>query len=234
MYDFDTKRIKFLGVLAFLLLTFCLFVGNAYKYIPSQNDIAINDVEKIIDNNNTVVDNNSDNEQSEYVDNATEIFEEQNSEQLVKQNLEVQEDNFKQSVLSSINFKEGEKFVPIEPLINQSEINNNNNNQLNVFFKANELKNQQKYQEAIIELKRIYDTSEDHVIKSNCYEEIAIIYGIDKHYGTALAYAQKAYNMYPTTNREILLARLYYKTGDTEKANNRINNVLNRDFWADR
>ena len=40
--------------------------------------------------------------------------------------------------------------------------------------------------------------------------------------------------MDPTTSREILLARIYYKTGDIVKATQRINNVLQRDFAADR
>ena len=55
-----------------------------------------------------------------------------------------------------------------------------------------------------------------------------------KRYGTALSYAQKAYNTYPTSSREMLLARLYYKTGDLDKATKRMNNVLQRDFASDR
>ena len=70
--------------------------------------------------------------------------------------------------------------------------------------------------------------------KAKYYEEAAISYAMAQRYGTALSYAQTAYNMYPTTSKELLLARLYYKTGDYDKANVRMNNILKRDFVADR
>ena len=49
-------------------------------------------------------------------------------------------------------------------------------------------------------------------------------------YGSALSAAQRAYNLAPSSHREVLLARLYYKTGDIDKATSRVNNVLRRDF----
>ena len=59
---------------------------------------------------------------------------------------------------------------------------------------------------------------------------MAIVYAISKRYGSAISAAQRAYNIAPTSNREMLLARLYYKTGDTERATAKANNVLRRDF----
>ena len=70
--------------------------------------------------------------------------------------------------------------------------------------------------------------------KADLYEAASQAYGMGKRYGTALSYAQRAYNLSPSTSREVLLARLYYKTGDIDKANDRMNNVLRRDFSADR
>lgn len=70
--------------------------------------------------------------------------------------------------------------------------------------------------------------------KAKYYEEAALSYAMAQRYGTALSYAQAAYNMYPTTSKELLLARLYYKTGDYDKANVRMNSILKRDFAADR
>jgi hypothetical protein len=63
---------------------------------------------------------------------------------------------------------------------------------------------------------------------------MADVYGIVKRYGTALSYAQRAYNAAPTTSREMLIARLYYKTGEIDKATKRVNNILQRDFSNDR
>ena len=96
--------------------------------------------------------------------------------------------------------------------------------------KAKEHKNNQQYINALSEYEKAVSKADENSLKALCYDDIALIYAHTKRYGTALAYAQKAYNTYPTTSREVLLARLYYKTGDVEKAINRVNNVLKRDF----
>ena len=78
------------------------------------------------------------------------------------------------------------------------------------------------------------ELTQDSNSKAQNYAEAAKAYASLKRYGTALSYAQKAYNLYPTTEREVLLARLYYKTGEYDKANIRMNNVMKRDFSLDR
>lgn len=105
---------------------------------------------------------------------------------------------------------------------------------LKVFAEAGKLKKEKQYVSAIEEYKNISTITNDVNTIAKSYEEIATIYAIVKRYGTALSYAQKAYNMSPSSSREMLLARLYYKTGDIDKATRRVNNVLQRDFSADR
>ena len=105
---------------------------------------------------------------------------------------------------------------------------------LKVFAEAGKLKKEKQYVRAIEEYKNISTITNDVNTIAKSYEEIATIYAIVKRYGTALSYAQKAYNMSPSSSREMLLARLYYKTGDIDKATRRVNNVLQRDFSADR
>lgn len=105
---------------------------------------------------------------------------------------------------------------------------------LKVFAEAGKLKKEKQYVRAIEEYKNISTITNDVNTIAKSYEEIATIYAIVKRYGTALLYAQKAYNMSPSSSREMLLARLYYKTGDIDKATRRVNNVLQRDFSADR
>ena len=83
---------------------------------------------------------------------------------------------------------------------------------------------------AISEYQKALQRTEDNSVKAQCYENIAIIYASAKRYGSALSYAQRAYNISPTVSREVLLARLYYKTGSTEKAVNRMDNLLKKDF----
>jgi tetratricopeptide (TPR) repeat protein len=91
-------------------------------------------------------------------------------------------------------------------------------------------KNEKQYTKAIMEFKKAASMYDKNDQRATCYAEISDIYAISKRYGTALSYAQQAYNMSPSTNRELMLARLYYKTGDIDKATKRVNNILQRDF----
>ena len=103
-----------------------------------------------------------------------------------------------------------------------------------VFATAYKLRSEKQFVKALEEYKKIPELTSDSNLVARSYEETATIYAIVKRYGTALSYAQKAYNMSPSSSREMLLARIYYKTGEIDKATTRINNVLKRDFAADR
>ena len=103
-----------------------------------------------------------------------------------------------------------------------------------ILIQGDKYKKDKQYVKALEEYNKIFSITKDTYYVAKSYEEIATIYAIVKRYGTALSFAQKAYNMSPTSSREMLLARLYYKTGDIDKATQRINNVLRRDFAADR
>lgn len=103
-----------------------------------------------------------------------------------------------------------------------------------VFATAYKLRNEKQFVKALEEYRKIPELTSDSNLVARSYEETATIYAIVKRYGTALSYAQKAYNMSPSSSREMLLARIYYKTGEIDKATTRINNVLKRDFAADR
>ena len=102
------------------------------------------------------------------------------------------------------------------------------------FRAAKAYRHSKQYVKALEEYQKIPMITKDNDTIARSYEEIAFIYATVKRYGTALSFAQKAYNMSPSSSREVLLARLYYKTGDMDKATTRINNVLQRDFSADR
>ena len=149
---------------------------------------------------------------------------------------------------------------PLRPQVNMSEVgelggdnqttdgqqNENNNVEENkptsltkaqetelMFLDAQKLKDEKQYVKALEEYKSILGKNIDSNTNARCYEEMAGIYSIVKRYGTALSYAQKAYSIAPSSNRELLIARLYYKTGDIDKATKKINNILQRDFSVD-
>ena len=99
-----------------------------------------------------------------------------------------------------------------------------------VFLKAETLIAEQKYESAVYEYQQLIKNTDKTSLQAKCNEEIARIYAAMKRYGTALAYAQKAYNAEPNDEREFLLARISYKTGNTGAATEHINAILKRDF----
>ena len=103
-----------------------------------------------------------------------------------------------------------------------------------ILMQGAKYKQDKQYVKALEEYNKISSITKDSYYIARSYEEIATVYAIVKRYGTALSFAQKAYNTSPSSSREMLLARLYYKTGDIDKATQRVNNVLQRDFAADR
>ena len=138
------------------------------------------------------------------------------------------------------NIQEEKTFEDRRPIHELESIEEIANNRRNIQYTTNssienadEQKQNGNYKEAVEQYKEVASEA-DEKTKAYCYEQIATIHAIEKHYGTALSFAQKAYNTYPSTQREILLARLYYKTGNIEKATNRVNNILKRDFDQDK
>lgn len=228
--EFESK--KFLIILALICLLLLSLVIGAFQYIPepADNNVARNaNVEEI-------------NESNPSEDEETNMDEENQEEQKEK------------STKKELNIKlpkygdESEKLEDIEELPTEakeanetSALNEEKSVELTAEEKAEQTlsqgvkyKNNKQYVKAIEEFQKIPAITNDKAINAKSLEEIATIYAIVKRYGTALSYAQKAYNLYPSSSRETLLARLYYKTGDIDKATKRINNVLQRDFSLDR
>ena len=137
-------------------------------------------------------------------------------------------------VSGTINVNETQGFeevsVPESAINTEVVVQSETETYSQVFERAQKYMVEKQYVKSLEEFQKASLLAEDNSSKAACYEEIANIYGIVKRYGTALSFAQKAYNLAPTTARETLLARLYYKTGDIDKATRRINNVLQRDF----
>lgn len=101
------------------------------------------------------------------------------------------------------------------------------------FYNIEKYVKNSQFDRALAEYNAILKDAPNVDITARCYEEMAKIYGVTKRYGTAISYAQKAYNMSPTSSREMLIARLYYKTGDKQSAEERISNILEREFIAE-
>lgn len=224
MNKFDLKTARFIIIIIFICLSFALVVMQAYKYVPETNERQIG-----IENNNKNSNYNLKVKQN-YEKEIENIKKDSHNDEEVF----VIEDNEQEEIIEPIEKDfELKNSKELEPISELNSINIKNFNSDSLFARAIKQKDSNDYKSAIEKFKQLAETA-DEKTKADCYEQIAVIHAIEKRYGTALSFAQKAYNTYPNTSREILLARLYYKTGNIDKATNRVNNILKRDFDLDR
>ena len=224
MNKFYLKVSKYVLIIFLVCFAFAVFVMQAYKYLPDEDNVS----NTIYEKSREVIENST-------VDTVSALQEE------IQKKASVSEDEREILRLEQLARKEEEakrraserrEIRELEQVnILEDEILNMNVERL--FRQAKEQKESKDYKKAVDSFKQVAEKVEGDK-KAECYEEIATIYGIEKHYGTALSYAQKAYNIEATTQRELLLARLYYKTGNINSATNRVNNILKRDFTQDR
>lgn len=233
---------KFLILLIVICVVFFIVVAKAFEYLPdseaNKSVIKHADIEDI-NKPRAIEENNSQPEEEEasakqedlnvtlnVQDEAPEINNNETPAAVSSKEPGMPEPTESMEIISDTN---GEPIAePAAPALTQEE-----QTELS-FANAKKYKEQKQYVKALEEYKKILASSPDTNTRARCYEEIANVYAIVKRYGSALSYAQKAYNLAPSSSREVLLARLYYKTGDIDKATTRINNVLQRDFSSDR
>lgn len=231
MNKFNVESAKFVSIIIAICFIFIMVIWHAFDYLPSsdsKNNLNQNEVMLPQENKDDALE-----EEPEVVSDV----EEDTMEDESQSDDFFQEEKKLEKVENSNNEPEERHLEPLEPI----EVDTNNKlsddsktETLNLYktsvAKADEAFNEGIYQEAIKNYQKAYDLADNNEEKALCYEGISNVYAKQKRYGSALSYAQKAYNMYPNTSREILLARLYYKTGDLNRATIRMNNVLKRDF----
>ena len=230
----ESNSKKFLIMLLLICVVFLVVIIKAFEYIPvTDNDALI--TRSNVENINKPA-QNSDEEQNENTDNTE------------KKALDINLTPDFVEKPKSENLKENKDIEPLENIsdLPKDEVEENSSNEIKtveltpeekaekVFITAQKYRKDKQFVKALEEYQKIPTITNDTATVARSYEEIATIYAIVKRYGTALSFAQKAYNMSPSSSREMLLARLYYKTGDIDKATRRINNVLQRDFSSDR
>ena len=231
---------KFLVLLVLICVVFLIVIIKAFEYIPVTDDDAIisrNNIENINkpaqDEAEQATNENAENKEKKTLDiTLTPDFvqkpkAETPKEEKVAEPLENITDSPSDAVEAN---SDGSGAVQVEKKVELTP----EEKAEKTFLTAQKYKRDRQFVKALQEYQKIPAITNDTSMVARSYEEIATIYAIVKKYGTALSYAQKAYNMSPSSSREMLLARLYYKTGDIDKATRRINNVLQRDFSSDR
>ena len=210
MDNFDIKSAKFIVFIIVICGIFAALVGNAYRYLPSENDKNTIKLEQ--------------KESPEFIAEEKEYTE----EETVGKKLIVKEKD--EEIINEKVKPESEKDVEELEVIKPDQ--DNNDNELdNSLAKAKKYVEDKDYSKALAEYQKALTLANEDKEKALCYEQIANIHAVSKHYGSALSNAQKAFNL---ASREVLLARLYYKTGNPERANQRMQNVLQRDFSMDK
>lgn len=237
MNKFNLESAKFVSIIIGICFIFIMVVWHAFDYIPAKDSIN-NSVGEIV----VPADEEP---QEERVEEEEPVEENAEEDQFVEETSTNEPDIKKEVYDKEVVETRDARLKPLDPIdeenlkkdeqlkdsIYSQEVVREESSPLEVALnKAKDAKDNRQFTVAVTEYQKAISLSEDDRLKAQCYEEIAIIYAKSKRYGSALSYAQKAYNMVPSTAREVLLARLYFKTGDVDKATTRVNNVLNRDF----
>ena len=215
MGNYDLKSPKYILAITVICIVFLGLVVNAYKYLPNAENNSeqieyTNNQRERYDANNTSYNNN------EYVESREEIDNNRHKKGMINYDINgnpISVSNSNNETITnsanSYNQNDNNNYVDI------SEKTDDTNN---LFQKAKDLANDKKYESAVYEYQQIAEKTTNNEIKADCYSEIAKIYSTIKRYTPALTYAKKSYNIAPNEERELLLSRIYYQTGDIDSA----------------
>ncbi len=225
--DFNTK--KYLILMFIICAAFFIIVIKAFEYLPTDDKQLATNQARVSNINRTTT--------TEPVQNEN-IINEENS--VSKKQKHVHIDLLKNSVedvgetIPEIQAPEGVDYEKTE--IKTTDDNaakyelSSEEKAVISLYKAKNYYSNGEFSTALKEYNSVVQMTNNSELVAQGYEGIAHVYAANRKLGTALAFATKAYTINPSSSRELLLARLYYKTGDIEKATKRVNNILHRDF----
>ena len=224
MDKFDIRSAKLIGIFVIVILLTVSYLGYISTAYEKRSEKVKQDtkIEEVKSEEKTVA-----NQDAEYAEEKDAVEEEKYEE---VRNL-YRDD--------SLNFDEEEKpakkqFKELEPIDDSNGISPNLDMGADELSKtlseAAENQSNKNYEVAIVAYKKAVELTDDKFVKADCYESLADIFAQTKKYGSAMGYAQKAYNIKVTPKREFMLAKLYYKTGSTERALQKAEEIFKKDF----
>ena len=243
-FDFDSK--KYVLLLVLVCLVFFIIIVKAFDYLPdAENNETISRQNVAIDNGYNA--ENSNNETNGAYNSAQNIDQKSGTFTLNESTISNDEPIHVASKNVTPDFEEikAPAGVGLEPIDetdsaeqksegkSEPELSSQEKAELALMM-GNKYRKTSNLASALAEYQKVAELTNDKELLASSYEGIATLYAIKKRYGTALNYATKAYNTSPNSSREMLLARIYYKTGDIDKATKRVNNLLHRDFADDK
>ena len=231
-YEFNSK--KYILLLVVICAMFLILIIKAFDYLPQKEDNIEDNYNSVEYVNNINQPSNSDINDSERI-----IKKEQDEEKdkhksghidFFKPNTNNYEKENALTTLTEIDVPSGVKEELPKVDNNSGTITDDNESALNILANAKKLKQNNDYSNALSELQKVVEHTDSEELKAISYEMIAEIYAINRRYGTALSFANKAYQTSPSASREMLIAKIYYQSGQTDTAINRINNALKKNF----
>ena len=228
----DSSSKKYILLLTLICIVFAIFTFKAFDYLPDKSvdsSTNINVKPKKIVSINTKENTSDDDENKEKID-------ENDNQQDKSGHIDfTNKDN-----TNSIQAKQLEEISTpkgVEEELVASETNKVSSNSLSPDEQAIKfITNGRNYKlnsendKAILEFEKAIDITDNKELLAMGYENLAEIYAGQRRFGKALTYADKAYTYSPSTNREMLIARIYYISGDRDNATNRLNALLKRGF----
>ena len=219
-FDFESK--KYIILLVIVCLLFVILIIKAFEYLPDNeiSEVRLPQEEEVVKENT-----------AEFQDNTQE-----QEEQTEKKN---NEDNKSGILYKSNDYEinsmfEGEIDVPKSPLdddiVQLSDDSQNKLSPAEIALKS--IINGRKYTavndytNALNEYKKAIKVTNDKDILAEVYDGIAQVYVLNNNYKTALSFAQKANELSSSSQREFMIAKIYYASGQTNDAINRINKIL--------
>ena len=224
MNNFDFNSKKYLILLVIICIVFAILIIKAFDYLPDTDNVDTADVE--IENINSSADINTtvkkpaSEAKSKPIQKSGVLYRSADS---ISQDTNIDEIDAPYGV--------GEEVFP------EDNISDNSNEKVSpdvLALKA--ILNGKKYADAgnfpaaNDQYKKALELSSDKEINAQANEGIAILYARSKKFSTALSFANKAYELSPSSDRELLIVKIFYNAGKTEAASARLNQMVKNGF----
>ena len=222
-FDFNSK--KYMILLVLICVLFAIFTIKIFDYMPKP----VNEADDY--NEEQVVDVNSPAQEDNIASKKNEDEEDSEEHKTGHFNFMPKQNHDEEGEYDEIDAPPGAVSEDIPANIQTSTTDlTNDERALRCIINGQKYKASSDYTNAMDEFQKVAELTDNNELKAMSFEAIAEIYAHQRRFGTALTFASKAYNLSPTSSREMLISRIYYKSGDTEKGIKRLNSMLQKSF----
>ena len=226
-FDFNSK--KYMILLILICTLFTIFTIKIFDYMPKPEIIVDNFNDEQVEGINSPAQGNnvvSNNKEEDEEENEAKQHKKGHFDFMPKQ---VQDEEVE---YDEIDAPPGAVSEDTSTEVRTTNVTNLTSDEqaLRCIISGHKYKASSDYTNAMNEFQKVAELTDNNELKAMSFEAIAEIYAHQRRFGTALTFASKAYNLSPTNSREMLISRIYYASGDTEKGLKRLNVMLQKGF----